>query len=577
MTDAADPRALLFTGGSVRPLDGSTDQAEALVVRDGRIAAAGAGEEMAALAGRDARRVDLAGATVLPGLIDTHPHVMHLGALQHPLVDCFDAGSQHEIVARIRARAASTEPGEWIMTTPVGEPHYFLRRSWRDLAEGQLPDRHVLDRASDRHPVWIQAWAPVTPNVTAFNSLGLERIGITRETPDQVGKVWIDKDAAGEPTGILRGSVNNYYNDEPYWDGILATLPLFGPEDVLEGTQHAMAAYNRLGVTTAYEGHAMGPAEIDGYRALRELDRLTLRVLCAPESEVYGLPWAVALTDQEFHGQLETALEMVDRSDEVLKIDGVTLSRGGPCWPGFMVMRRPYRGPYGERTTGKQFVSAEKAATAIDFCARRGLRLNVIAVGDREHDEYLDQLERTADAHPFADRHWILQHAFFVEEEHARRYARLGFDVTTSMSFSWGKGDLFVERVGEDVLEHLIPLRRLLDAGMRVGCGTDWGPENVFEQMALASTHTFASGRSNLGPAQRVTRAEALAMWTRDAAAVLGWDGIGTLAPGSHADLIVVDRDPLDCALEDLPETRVLLTMLGGRPVHDAGLVAASA
>jgi predicted amidohydrolase YtcJ len=206
------------------------------------------------------------------------------------------------------------------------------------------------------------------------------------------------------------------------------------------------------------------------------------------------------------------------------------------------------------------------------FCAEHGLRLNVIAAGTGEHDEYLAQLEAVAAAHDFRDRHWILQHAFFVEEAQARRYAALGFDVTTSMSFSWGKGDLFVERIGEYVLPDLIPLRRLLDAGMTVACGTDWGPKNVFEHVALALTHRFCgSGRTNLGPAQRVTRAEALAMWTRDAARVLGWNGIGTLAPGSHADLIVVDRDPLACGVDELPGTRVLRTVLGGEVVYDAG------
>ena len=127
------------------------------------------------------------------------------------------------------------------------------------------------------------------------------------------------------------------------------------------------------------------------------------------------------------------------------------------------------------------------------FCAARGLRLNVIAVGTGEHDEYLAQLEAVAGEHDFRDRHWILQHAFFVEPEQARRYAALGFDVTTSMSFSWGKGDLFVERIGECVLPDLIPLRRLLDAGMTVACGTDWGPKNVFEHLALAMTHASAA------------------------------------------------------------------------------------
>jgi predicted amidohydrolase YtcJ len=232
-------------------------------------------------------------------------------------------------------------------------------------------------------------------------------------------------------------------------------------------------------------------------------------------------------------------------------------------------MREPYRGPYGEQTCGVSFVSREKAALAMRFCADRGLRLNVIVTGTGEHDEYLDDLEALAG--PEA-RGWILQHAFFVEAAQARRYAALGFDVTTSMSFSWGKGDLFLERIGEQVLPDLIPLRRLLDAGLTVACGTDWGPKNVFEHLALAMTHRFCrSGRTNLGPAQRVSREEALAMWTRDAARVLRWDGIGRLAPDDHADLIVVDRDPLTCPVDDLPATRVLRTVLGGRVVFDAG------
>ena len=112
----------------------------------------------------------------------------------------------------------------------------------------------------------------------------------------------------------------------------------------------------------------------------------------------------------------------------------------------------------------------------------------------------------------------------------------------------------------------------MLDAGMPVACGSDWGPKNVFEHLALAVTHAFAgSGRRNDGPAQRVTRTEALAMWTTTAGRVLGWDGVGTLAPGSHADLIVVDRDPIDCPLDALPATRVLRTVVGGRTVYDAG------
>ena len=562
----------MYAGGRVLVCDGTTAAADAVVLRDGRVAGVGPRAAMGRLAGADAESVDVRGATILPGLVDTHPHVLHFGAFAEPLVDVTEARSHADIVERIRARAATTPPGEWIMTTPVGEPHYFVRRSWRDLAEGRLPDRRVLDRAAAEHPVFIQAWAPVIPNVCALNSLALERLRITRETPDRVEHVWIEKDAAGEPTGILHGAVNNYYTDDAFMNGLLREIPILQPDAVLPGTLHAMAAYNRLGVTTVYEGHAMGRAEIGAWRMLREQDALTLRVLTTLEAESYGLPWTQPLSMAEFRDRLEEALALEQTSDDLLRHRGVTLSRGGPCWPGFLRMWEPYRGPWGEPTTGVEFVEPEREQVALDFCADRGLRLNFIGAGYRDHDEFLDRAEAVARRVQLAHRGWILQHVFFLTERNARRYAALGMRVTTSMSFSWGKGDMFRERIGEHVLPDLIPLRRMLDAGLVVGCGTDWGPKNVFEHLALAETHACAgSGRRNDGPAQRVTRAEALRMWTRDAARVLGWGGIGTLAPGAHADLIVVDRDPLTCPLESLPATRVLRTVLGGRVVWDAG------
>ena len=562
----------VYTGARVLVLDGETPPVEALVVRGGRVAALGGAADMARVAGPGAERVDVGGATVMPGFVDTHPHVLHFGVITHGMVDLADAASHADIVARIGARASRTPSGGWILATPVGEPHYFLRRSYRDLAERELPDRHVLDRATRDHPVFIQAWGPVIPNVCALNTAGLAALGITRETPDQVEHVWIDKDARGEPTGILRGSVNNYYTNDPFMNALCLKLPAPGLEAALEGTKEAIAAYHRLGVTTVYEGHCMDPAMIGVYRMLRDAQALRLRVLTALEAENYAFPGSRPLSMEEFEANLEQALAMTDVSDDRLRVNGVTLSRGGPCWPGFLRMHEPYRGPYGEPTRGHTFVSGEKEMVALEFCAARGLRLNFIGAGYRDHDEFLDRAESVAARHRVRGRHWILQHVFFLTEEAAHRYARLGFDVTTSMSFSWGKGDLFAERIGRHVWPDLIPLRRMLAAGLRVACGSDWGPKNVFEHLELAETHRFyVSGHRNLGPAQPVSRHEALLMWTRDAARVLGWEGIGTLRPGSHADLIVVDRDPSSCGLDELAGAQVLRTVLGGETVYDAG------
>ena len=95
---------------------------------------------------------------------------------------------------------------------------------------------------------------------------------------------------------------------------------------------------------------------------------------------------------------------------------------------------------------------------------------------------------------------------------------------------------------------------------MTVACGSDWGPKNIFEQIALACE-------------QGLSREESLATWTREAARVLRWEGVGTLEPGAHADAILVDRDPLSADLDALPDTRVLHTLLAGATVFDSGAV----
>ncbi|MGW8764310.1 amidohydrolase [Streptomyces sp. NPDC055815] len=568
-TDHSADNPVVLTGGTVLTCDREDTEAEAIAIAGGRILAVGDLETVRSAAGSEARVVDLDGATVLPGLIDTHPHVLHLGVMAYPLVQLDDAVDHDDIVARIAAKAAQTPAGQWVMTMPVGEPSYFIRRSWRDLREGELPTREVLDRATTEHPVLIQAWGPTTPNVMVFNSAGLRAVGIDSSTPDRVESVEIEKDANGVPTGRLYGRVNNIYSGDPFTEQLMRELPIFDPAAVLPGTQHAMREYNALGVTTVYEGHSLDFPEIGAYQALRDADAMTLRVLCCPEAQPNGLPGSAPIDDEALIARLEQAAAMVQRTDDMLRVDGISFGRGGPISSGMILMRDPYQDPDGNPTVGASFLSAQRAETIIRFAYEHGLRLNIVTAGTAEHDVNLDVLEKLAGGGTLdtEGRAWLLQHLYFFEPEHARRAAALGLDVTTSMSFSWGKGELARERIGEHMLEHLIPLRRLLDAGLRVGCGTDWGPKNVFEHIALAVEPTYA-GTGAKAPTPGISRKEALAMWTRDAAHVLRWEGIGSLEPGNWADLVVVDRNPLTCPVEDLPATEVWATLLAGELVH---------
>jgi predicted amidohydrolase YtcJ len=139
----------LYTGGRVLPCDGVTPADEALVVRDGRIAGVGAREAMARLAGPGAERVDLRGATLLPGFVDTHPHLLHFGAFAEPLVDLADATSHDDVVARIRARAATTP------ARPLGraDDRRRIRRTGEGGA-GELPRTRVLRTVMGGRTVW---------------------------------------------------------------------------------------------------------------------------------------------------------------------------------------------------------------------------------------------------------------------------------------------------------------------------------------------------------------------------------------------------------------------------------------
>ena len=132
-------------------------------------------------------------------------------------------------------------------------------------------------------------------------------------------------------------------NNCPFWDGLLLQLPLLQPAAVLPSARQAMRTYNAMGVTTVYEGHLMGVRDLGVYRTLRNEDALSLRVLVALEAEPYRLPWTKPLSEERFQIHLERALSLRDLSDDWLRINGVTFTRGGPCWPGFMRLRQPYQ------------------------------------------------------------------------------------------------------------------------------------------------------------------------------------------------------------------------------------------
>ncbi len=561
----------LYENGTVLGLDHEADRHAAIAVRDGAILGFGSRDDMRTLAGADAERVNLDGAFVMPSLIDAHPHAMHFMAFRVGAVDLLDATCFDDIVAAIQARAAVTPKGEWIVCTPIGEAHYFIRRDYTALAERRMPDRHVLDRAAPEHPVWIMAWAPRTPNVCAFNSLALERLGISPQLPERVCDIWIDQDGKGAPTGVLRGKVNNYYGDDPFWHAIGRNLPTL-PDAlwVLAGIA-GVQEMNAYGITGLYEAHAMMPPHLDAYRHIAGQGLCTARVVMSLELSSYAFS-TMHYHEDEVWALLHEGHARRHLDDPRVRTNGVTLSRGGPLSQGYLRMNDPYPGPFGEPTRGKQFLSQDVERRVVAYCLEHDLRLNMVLGGYRDADEFLSTLDEITTVADVATREWVLQHCYFTSPAQVKAYAKYGFHVTSSASFVYGKADRVQEKFAPTIAADFIAMRRFMDAGINFACGSDWGPDNPWRQMALNETREgAASGHHHLESGQALSRLQSLQAYTRNGAAVMQWPELGRLAPGSAADLVIVDRDPFEVSAEALAETNVLRTLLEGHGVYDAG------
>lgn len=571
---AASRRTLIF-GGAVLTQNERREIHEALVVEGDVVLATGTLADMRRLAGGRARELDVDGACVMPGIIDAHPHFLHMASFDVACVDLYDARNHEDIFSRIQERAAATPHGQWILTTPVGEPHYFIRRSWRELVEGRLPNRWELDSAAPDHPVLLQAYAPQLPNVCAMNSAALQMLGFGTDLPDQIGDVWVEKNAGGELTGIFRGNVTNYYNPSPFWMArVIAQLPR-PPDDIwYHGALLGQVRAARQGVTACYEAHAMDATHIGAYQRVRDEGRSTLRVLAALELAQHAFDLGMNLTDEGIRANLVLASQLTQKTDSLFRVGGMTLSRGGPCWPGFLRIDQAYKDAYGRPTQGRTFVSQDIERAAIEYALRNNVRLNVVQGGYQDHRELLESLEPFLAEWDVRAREWVMQHSILIDQKTIERYAMLNFHLATSLSFCWGKGELYRSRIGEHVLRDLAPVGRMFASGANVALGSDWGPANPFEHMALAETREFAgSGRRHDGPGNALRRQQALDGWTVNNARLMQWEGIGALKPGYKADLAIVDRHPLLCGIDDLPKTQVLRTVMGGNDVFDTGVL----
>lgn len=555
----------LIHNANVITVDGEFRTAEAIVIRGDRFVGVGRNYAMRELAGPDATVVDAKRRTILPGLYDSHVHP--LGAAMSEADHAIPAyRSLADIKAYVADRVAKQPKGSWIVVR-----YAFPTR----LAEGRLPTKMELDKVAPEHPVLHQAGP-----AGVVNTKGLELSGITKDSPDPPAGRIVRDPKTGEPTGLLR----NAYS-------VLKDLP----PDAYAGSRAPDAGrvkslfrmYNSRGLTSIADRGA-SDAALGLYRGLRDRHELTLRinatrVLEKPPQDRRAVVKAIRELEEEDPSGEPNGPTGV--GDHWVRIGPLKLYLDGGMLNGTAYMREPWGvGPAYQITEsdyrGQLFVQPQVLSIIAEEVARRSWQMTAHVAGEASMDELLRAYAHAEEAVGIRARRWMITHANFTSAENLKRCAELGVGADLQPAWLWKDTRTLRDVLGARRMTWFHPYRKWLDAGVMIGGGSD----HMIRLDALEATNPWdpwlgiwvAVKRQTeqgdvLNADQCLTRAEAIRLYTTNNAYLHSEElEKGSISPGKLADFIVIDRDPLNCPVDEIRETRVLATYVGGKVVYEA-------
>ena len=528
---------LVVTNARVYTADANRPTAQALAVRDGRIAFVGSERGALALVGPRTERLDLGGRTVLPGIVDAHAHLLGLGQALRT-VDLVGTRSYEEIVARVVERARTLPAGTWIRG-----------RGWdqNDWADTRFPTHEALSRAVPNHPVFLTR---VDGHAALVNAKALEAAQVTAATQDPNGGRFI-RDAAGNPTGVLIDGAQGV---------VSRASPAVPRAELREQALAAIAEANRWGLTGIHDA-GVGPEGIDVYQELAREGRYNLRnyVMIRANDSVLDAFMRRGPQNAQHNGRLWIRAIKISA-------DGALGSRGA-------ALLEPYSDEPGN--TGLITAAPERIKSVSVKALRAGFQVNVHAIGDRANRMVLDQFEAALREVPVADHRFRIEHAQILAYQDIPRFAQL--DVIPSMQGSHQTSDMYwvPARLGWARAQGSYTWRSLLNTGVVLPNGSDFPVEAV---NPLISFQAFVTRQDAAGfpaggwfPGERTTREEALlsiTLWPAYAAFMEKESG--SLTAGKFADFVVLDRDIMTIAAADILKTKVVRTVLAGKTVYAA-------
>ena len=530
------PPALLLHGGTIHTGNPAQPHAEAVLAVGGRIAFVGDLAPAREQAPAGTRVVDLAGRTVLPGLTDSHAHLASIGERELGF-DLTGVESLAAMKSRLAERAAS-DKGAWI----VGAN--WIESKWKPAV---FPTRQDLDAVVSDRPVVLQR---IDGHAVVVNTKALELLGITRETADPPGGQILRDPASGEATGLL---VDNAM------DLVWKRLPPQTDEEIARNLEAGAAHYVRLGWTEMQEAGTTWRV-VEQLCRLYAAGRLKLRIY-------------VAIGGPGEDAEKLLAAGRDDRScDPRLTVRAIKLYMDGALGSRGAALDAPYSDSPGNR--GLYVTTPEEVLRVSIAGLRRGIQVETHAIGDRGNRVALDQYEKAfatvpAAERPVADPRYRIEHAQVVADADIPRFAKLG--VIASMQTSHAISDMLFApaRLGPDRIGGAYAWRKFLDAGALVAGGTDApveaGDPRVEFYAAIARRTLEGFAGPDWGLDQRLTRAEALAILTENAAyAAFQEKDRGTIEPGKLADFSVFSADWMKVPEAEIPRSEAVMTVIGG-------------
>jgi predicted amidohydrolase YtcJ len=525
----AQPADTILLDGKIVTFDSAP--AEALAVRGGRIVAIGRSADIRALSGPATRVIDLAGRTVIPGLIDSHIHAIRAGLTWTTEVHWIGARSLAEALDRLRAAAQTAPKGSWL--TVAG--------GWIEgqFAEGRRPTQAEIAAAAPDHQVYVQ----LLYSAVLLTAGSLEALGILNDAA-LASRLKIETGADGRPTGWISAD-NRTISD------LFDRLPRPTLKQQAAGTRAFFRTLNSLGITGVLDpgGYNM---PIAAYQALFQVWRdraLTIRVtysLCAPRRDH-------ELADFE----TLTAMLPMGFGDDWLRFNGI-----------------------GENVTWGMYnndapspAQKEQLYQVLRWAAPRGLTATFHWHNDRSVPHLLDVLERVNRETPIAPLRWSIAHLNDASPNSLDRMQALGVGWLMQNAFYF-RGEAFLGQRGADALRLAPPIGTALRMGLPVGGGTD--AHRVMSYNPFVSLQWMLDGKSVAGLPTRAadetpSRLEALRIYTQGSAWFAHDDERrGSLGVGKLADLAVLTKDYLTVPIEEIGGIASLLTMVGGRVVYAA-------